>query len=550
MRRDPPAGTRPRPTTMPAEFPPRLKSGGVGSDNGRRNARGPSMNARTRAGRGSIAALAALSTLVVAAGLVGLMYWRPGEPSDAGLTGEPLLVYCAAGIKAPVEAAAREYEKAYGVPVQLQYGGSQTLLANLQVAARGDLYIPGDDDYIRVARKKDVIDEVIPLAKMTPVLIVKKSNADRLKTLDDLFAAGVKVSQADPERAAAGRLTREALTRLGKWEKLAARTIVYKPTVHDVAADVQIGAADAGIVWDALAGQYGELAFIPLREFEGLSARVSAAVLRCTTQPTAALRFARYLGARDRGLVHFEKNKFVPEDGDVWAERPKLEVFSGAMLQAAVDDTIKRFEQREGVEVVRVYNGCGLLVAQMEAGARPDVYFACDRSFMVQVKRLFGPPMDVSENELVILVPKGNPHGVKSLADLAKPGLRVGLGHEQKCALGAITAETLRTVRLAEKVSRNVLVQSATGDDLVNKLRVKSLDAVVAYVSNAIHCENELDAIRIEGIPCSIAYQPIATGAGSVQKQTAGRLVAALTAAESKRRFLDNGFRWSLPEKK
>jgi molybdenum ABC transporter molybdate-binding protein len=500
-----------------------------------------------RAGGAGPAVLASVGSLAGAGVLVALLMWSPGSDSPGTPTGEPLIVYCAAGIKAPVEAVAREYEKAYGVRVQLQYGGSQTLLANMEVAGRGDLYIPGDDDYVRLARDKNLIDEVIPLARMTPVIAVKKANAAKFQSLSDLLAEGVKVSQADPDRTAVGRLTREALLPEGLWDKLRVRTVVFKPTVNDVANDVTIGAADAGIIWDAISGQYPDLATFAPVELAGRSAHVSVAVLRSTRAPTAALRFARYLGARDRGLTHFKKSGFVPVEGDTWAEKPRLEVFSGAMLQSAVEETIKAFEAREGVEVVRVYNGCGLLVAQMQAGAKPDVYFACDRSFMVQVKKLFGPPVDVSENELVILVEKGNPKKVKSLGDLGKPGLRVGVGHEQKCALGALTQEALRTARLADPVMKNVLVQSPSGDDLVNRLRVKSLDAVVAYISNAVHCEDEVDAIRIQDIPCNIAYQPIATGAGSVHKQTAARLVAALTSADSRKRFLDSGFRWKFP---
>ena len=95
-------------------------------------------------------------------------------------------------------------------------------------------------------------------------------------------------------------------------------------------------------------------------------------------------------------------------------------------------ETITAFEQREGCRVTRVYNGCGILVAQMKAGEHPDAYFSCDNSFMVQVTDLFIDPADVSINHLVIVVPKGNPRHIASLKDLGQPGLRVGVGHEKQ----------------------------------------------------------------------------------------------------------------------
>ena len=59
------------------------------------------------------------------------------------------------------------------------------------------------------------------------------------------------------------------------------------------------------------------------------------------------------------------------------------------MLRPAIEQTITAFEEREGVRVPRVYNGCGILVAQMKAGQVPDAYFACDVEFMKQVQALF-----------------------------------------------------------------------------------------------------------------------------------------------------------------
>src|SRR6185295_9603382 len=140
--------------------------------------------------------------------------------------------------------------------------------------------------------------------------------------------------------------------------------------------------------------------------------------------------------------------------------------------------------KREGVQVTRVYNGCGILVAQMRAGEAPDAFFACDKSFMDDVHDLFLDSTDVSTNQLVILVPKGNPRKIKSLDDLGQNNLRVGIGHEKQCALGVLTQRTLVEGKYVQQVMKNVVVQTPTGDMLVNQLRTGSLDAAIAYVSN------------------------------------------------------------------
>ncbi|RPH37293.1 MAG: hypothetical protein EHM91_15230, partial [Planctomycetota bacterium] len=176
-------------------------------------------------------------------------------------------------------------------------------------------------------------------------------------------------------------------------------------------------------------------------------------------------------------------------------------------------------------------------------GARPDLYFACDTQFMNDVKDQFATPVDVSLNQLVILVPKGNPQGVKSLKDLGKPGLKIGIGHEKQCALGVLTQETLRQSRVQEAVMKNVAVQTPTGDMLVNQMRTGSLDAVVAYISNAVYAADLLEPIAVD-IPCALAVQPVAVGRESKRSNLADRLIEAIKSPESRKQFENEGFRW------
>ena len=445
----------------------------------------------------------------------------------------------------PVEAVAKAYERDYGVQVQLQFGGSQTLLAGIEVSRRGDLYVPADESYMQVAQSKGLVDEVIPLAQMQPVLAVRKGNPKNLKSLDDLLRKEVRVCQANPDAAAVGKLVRGALLKGGRWEPLKEHTTVFQPTVNDVASDIKVGAVDAGFVWDATVKQYPELESVSLPELNGLASHVSVGIVRFSANPMVALRFARYLAARDKGLPEFQRYGFAPAEGDPWSETPELRVFSGAMLRPAVEETYKEFEKREGIRITRVYSGCGILVAQMRAGEHPDAYFSCDNAFMAQVTDLYLNPTVVSENHLVILVPKGNPKHLNSLKDLCAPGLKIGLGHEKQSALGALTKKVLEAAGLYEALKKNVAVESPTGDMLVNQCRTGSLDASVVYVSNTAACRESLDVIPVE-LPGARNIQPFAVGKECKYPCLAGRLWALLKSVESKKRFESLGFKWVL----
>lgn len=490
--------------------------------------------------------------------LVGLIFLispsKPPSPSlvtktDDGKVAppaavEPISIFCAASNRAVMEAVRADYEEEFGVQVLIQYGPSNTLLSSAEVSKTGDLYLPADDSYLDIARDRDLVDEVVSIAAMQGVIVVNKGNPAAFKAFDDLLGESVRLVQANPDGAAIGKQTRQVLTNQDLWDKLDAATTAYRTTVNDVANDVKVGAADAGIVYDAVLHTYPDLEYVELPEFNDVRADIAVGVLRSTTSSQRALHFARYLAAEDRGLKRYREFGFRTEKGDEWADRPEIKLFAGSMLRPAIEETIKQFEEREGVIVDRVYNGCGILVGQMKAGQLPDAYFACDAEFMTQVTDLFPTSNDVSKNELVIMVHKGNPKGIRSLKDLSQPRLRVGIGHEKQCAMGWLTQRTLKEGGVQTEVMENVTVQTPTGDMLVNQLRAGSLDAAVAYLSNAAGSGEFLDAIRIEGLDCAQATQPFAIAKDSKYPQTVARLHDSILTTESKQRFLLEGFGW------
>ncbi|TWT71032.1 molybdate ABC transporter substrate-binding protein [Crateriforma conspicua] len=487
---------------------------------------------------GSIVVLGLLITTMAGVNFSSQTTSTDGQP--------PIVLYCAASNRAVMEAIRERYEDEYAREIQIQYGPSQTLLSSVDVSGAGDLFLPADDSYLKLAQQKGLIREILPIADMQVVVAVRRQDAENIQSLDDILSDSVKLVQASPETAAVGKLVQQTLQQSGQWDDVSAATVAYRATVTEVASDIVVGAADAGFVYDAVLHTYPDLVAVELPELKPAVSRVAVGVIDQSKQPTAALHFARYVSAKDRGLIQYDQQGFQTAGHDVWADVPELSVFAGSMLRPAIEDTIAAFEEREGVTVNRVYNGCGILVAQMQAGQHPDAYFACDQEFMNQVHDLFPQPVQVSQNELVILVQKGNPHNIASLKDLAREGLRVGIGHEKQCAMGWITQNTFREGGVQEEIMPNVTVQTPTGDMLVNQLQTGSLDAAVAYLSNAAGAGEFLDAIQITGIECSTAVQPWAVNKESSHPETASRLFQKICSTESQEIFAAEGFRWRL----
>ncbi|HEY3322119.1 MAG TPA: molybdate ABC transporter substrate-binding protein [Planctomycetota bacterium] len=452
-----------------------------------------------------------------------------------------LILYCAANMQPQMNAIIPAYEKEFGVTVQAQYGGSGQLLSNLEVSRRGDLFLAADTSYITLARQKNLIAEVFPLARMRPVILVPKGNPKKLQSVDDLLKEDVRVALANPDQAAIGQTIRRLLSKSGQWDALAKHAAVLKPTVNDLANDVKLGSADAAIVWDTTARQYPDLDAVPSPVFDQAVQDVTLAVLCSSEQPSAAIRFARYVNSPEHGQQTFKKDGYELIEGDTWAPQPEIVFYSGAVNRTAIDHTIAQFEQREGCRVNRIYNGCGILVSQMKTQQKPDAYLACDISYVPPVADLFLEPKMISETAIIIAVPKGNPKGVQGLNDLIKEGVRVGLANPPQSTLGALTKTMLEEAGLYEKLLNNVRTQTPTADVLVNQAVLGTLDAVIVYEANVSQVRDKLDIIRI---PSRKAVQPFAIGKQSSHKRLVERLRNAICSDVSRKHYESLGFQW------
>ena len=485
----------------------------------------------------------AATLILLAALLGGVAFWQHRTASRPGTA--TLTVFCAAGLKKPVEAAAQQYQRESGIEVRLQYGGSGTLLSQLRVAKQGDLFITADEGSVADAQKAGVLREVFPLAKQKPVIGVRAGNPKNIHTIGDLLRDDVKIALANPDAASISRVSRSVLG--DTWTKLVAHAAVMKPTVTEVAADLSLGTVDVAIVWDSVVGQF-KVEAIEVPELSARSENASATVLSFCMQSAAALHFARYLAAPEKGGAIFKANGFTPAGGDRWADKPELILYSGGVNRSAVEGLLKKFAAREGITVTTVFNGCGILCASMKTMGGSDnpkfpyAYYACDLCFVPPVADVFPEAVILTQTDIGIVVKKGNPRGVKTLADLAQPNLKVGLCNAEQSTLGYMTRGILKSSGLNDSVRKNVVVETPTADLLVTQLRAGALDAAIVYrVSVQAAASEYLDFLPIQHEGAK-AVQPFSVRKTSPNAQLGQRLLAFLRA--NRAQFEQTGFEW------
>ena len=127
-----------------------------------------------------------IGSVIALIALIVLMRWNADTTTSLG-GDEPLRVYCAAGLRYPVDEIAELYEEEYGHKVEIQYDGSGALISNFKAAEDGDVYLAADYSYIQNGQAEGLLAEDMQIAWQRPVLIVEKDNPHGIESLDDVL---------------------------------------------------------------------------------------------------------------------------------------------------------------------------------------------------------------------------------------------------------------------------------------------------------------------------------------------------------------------------
>lgn len=176
----------------------------------------------------------------------------------------------------------------------------------------------------------------------------------------------------------------------------------------------------------------------------------------------------------------------------------ELTVFASISLGRPLEEAAAVFEaEHPDADLSFNFAGSQLLRFQLVQGARADVFVSADERQMrlVREERLVaGEPQDFARNRLAVVVPDGNPAGLRTLDDLASSGLRL-VWADQGVPLGAYSREALAALAgqygddFPQRVEANVVSQEANAEAVVGKVELREADAAFVYLTDARRLE-------------------------------------------------------------
>jgi molybdate transport system substrate-binding protein len=159
-----------------------------------------------------------------------------------------------------------------------------------------------------------------------------------------------------------------------------------------------------------------------------------------------------------------------------------LRVLCGSSMAGPVQELAKQFTAARQAQIDFDLGGSETLLPKILAGARADV-FVCHDPFEEKLKAAgcWTRTAVVGYLEPVVAVRPGNPRNIRSLSDLAKPDLKIGIGDPRYSTCGELFVNALRERGQYDAVMKNVALQARSHAEVANGLVVGPLDAVVVW---------------------------------------------------------------------
>ena len=141
------------------------------------------------------------------------------------------------------------------------------------------------------------------------------------------------------------------------------------------------------------------------------------------------------------------------------------------------------------------------------------------------------------QNVMEVVVPAANPAGITTLADLARPGVKVAL-----CQAEVPCGSTAAKVFTNAHLTVTPVTLEADVKSTLAKVTLGEVDAAVVYVTDVLAAGSKVKGIQIPAdVNASTAY-PIAVLKGSANSTLAQAYVAYVLSAEGQKVLADAGF--------
>ena len=238
---------------------------------------------------------------------------------------------------------------------------------------------------------------------------------------------------------------------------------------------------------------------------------------------------------------------------EIEAAEENTEIEGTVMLAAAAsleksftEQLIPMFEaQYPNVKIEGTYDSSGKLQSQIEAGADVDIFFSAALKQMQALQEEgyidADASVDLLENKIVLIVPKGSEEGYTSFEDIVNADM-IAIGDPESVPAGQYGKEALENLGLWSEVE-NKLSLGTNVTEVLNWVAEQSADAGIVYATDAASIPDKVTIIAAapEGSVSKVIY-PVAELKDTANKEAADAFMEFLQSADALKVFEEAGF--------
>ena len=233
------------------------------------------------------------------------------------------------------------------------------------------------------------------------------------------------------------------------------------------------------------------------------------------------------------------------------AATPVLRLYCGAGIRPPVAEMVEQFQKEHGVKIECDYAGSNILLSRIKLTRRGDLYMPGDARYVQQAERerLIAASVDACYFIPVILVVKGNPKKIENVPGLARPGVHIGFGDAEACAIGRVTDDILAKNHVdAAAIEENVVFRSLTVNELGLQIKAGKIDVTIVWDAIARAYLEEGEIVQIPPDKNVISTVPVAVLRSSEHPELAKAFQEFVTSERGRAIFIKHGYSTELPE--
>lgn len=242
-------------------------------------------------------------------------------PQATASPSSPLSIMAATSLSECMKQFEAEFQKATpDVTLSFSFGPSHQLAQQILNGANADLFLSADDRSVQtLIEQGDIAPENSGQFIANRLLVIANPHSPVVRLLD-LSKAGVKIVLASQETPA-GKYSQQLLDKLSTpnnlgvsyKEQVLKNVVSYENTIRSVMAKVELGEADAGIVYqsDVYPSSIGKVRQILIPDSLNITAVYYYGILNTTSRQEEARKFVELL-LSEKGQNIFQGCGFLP----------------------------------------------------------------------------------------------------------------------------------------------------------------------------------------------------------------------------------------------